>query len=110
MPILVLILSDGPGCANHCKSDGRENRILHFSSCERYVVWVNNYRFYNALCGMGELSKIAQSQIPAGYNPGSPYSHGLIMLYLGGRMGVPSTRLRAVYLRSFRRYIRGIRS
>jgi uncharacterized protein YerC len=25
----------------------------------------NNYRFYDALCGIRELSKIAQSQIPA---------------------------------------------
>ena len=36
-------------------------------------------------------------------------SHGLIMLYLGGRMGVPPARFRAFYRRSFRRYIRGIR-
>jgi AcrR family transcriptional regulator len=35
-------------------------------------------------------------------------SHGLIMLYLGGRMGVPAERFRAVYRRSFRRYIHGI--
>lgn len=35
-------------------------------------------------------------------------SHGLIMLYLGGRMGVPPARFRAFYRRSFRRYIRGI--
>jgi hypothetical protein len=39
----------------------------------------------------------------------SALSHGLIMLYLGGRMGVPPTRFRALYRRSFRRYIRGIR-
>jgi AcrR family transcriptional regulator len=37
-------------------------------------------------------------------------SHGLIMLYLGGRMSVPPARFRAFYRRSFRRYIRGIRS
>jgi AcrR family transcriptional regulator len=35
-------------------------------------------------------------------------SHGLIMLYLGGRMGVSAERFRAVYRRSFRRYIHGI--
>jgi AcrR family transcriptional regulator len=37
-------------------------------------------------------------------------SHGLIMLYLGGRMGVSPARFRAFYQRSFRRYIHGIRS
>ncbi len=36
-------------------------------------------------------------------------SHGLIMLYLGGRMGVSLAHFRAFYRRSFRRYIRGIR-
>lgn len=36
-------------------------------------------------------------------------SHGLIMLYLGGRMRVPPARFRALYRRSFQRYIRGIR-
>ena len=36
-------------------------------------------------------------------------SHGLIMLYLGGRIDMPLTRFRAFYRRSFRRYIRGIR-
>ena len=36
-------------------------------------------------------------------------SHGLIMLYLGGRMAVPPARFRALYRRSFRRYIHGIR-
>jgi AcrR family transcriptional regulator len=35
-------------------------------------------------------------------------SHGLIMLYLGGRMGVSTEKFRAVYRRAFRRYIRGI--
>jgi AcrR family transcriptional regulator len=35
-------------------------------------------------------------------------SHGLIMLYLGGRMGVSAERFRAVYRCSFRRYIHGI--
>jgi AcrR family transcriptional regulator len=39
----------------------------------------------------------------------SALSHGLIMLYLGGRMGVPGARFRAVYRKSFRRYIHGIR-
>jgi hypothetical protein len=40
----------------------------------------------------------------------SALSHGLIMLYLGGHMDVPPTRFRAVYRRSFRKYIRGIRN
>lgn len=37
-------------------------------------------------------------------------SHGLIMLYLGGRMDVSPSEFRALYQRSFRRYIHGIRS
>ena len=37
-------------------------------------------------------------------------SHGLIMLYLGGRMAVTPVQFRALYRRSFRRYIHGIRS
>jgi AcrR family transcriptional regulator len=36
-------------------------------------------------------------------------SHGLILLYLGGRMAVPPARFRAFYQRSFRRLIHGIR-
>jgi AcrR family transcriptional regulator len=36
-------------------------------------------------------------------------SHGLIMLYLGGRMDMTATRFRALYQRSFRRYLHGIR-
>ena len=36
-------------------------------------------------------------------------SHGLIMLYLGGRLDLSAPRFRALYRRSFRRYIRGIR-
>jgi AcrR family transcriptional regulator len=35
-------------------------------------------------------------------------SHGLIMLYLGGRMVMTPARFRAFYRRSFRRYIHGI--
>jgi AcrR family transcriptional regulator len=35
-------------------------------------------------------------------------SHGLIMLYLGGRMGISAEQFRAVYQRSFRRYMHGI--
>jgi AcrR family transcriptional regulator len=35
-------------------------------------------------------------------------SHGLIMLYLGGRMDVTPARFTALYRRSFRRYIHGI--
>jgi AcrR family transcriptional regulator len=37
-------------------------------------------------------------------------SHGLIMLYLGERMGVTPARFRALYRRSFRRYMHGIRN
>lgn len=37
-------------------------------------------------------------------------SHGLIMLYLGGRMNVSANLFRALYRRSFRRYIHGIRN
>ena len=36
-------------------------------------------------------------------------SHGLIMLYLGGRIAVSATQFREFYRRSFRRYIHGIR-
>jgi AcrR family transcriptional regulator len=36
-------------------------------------------------------------------------SHGLIMLYLGGRLTEGPARFRALYRRAFRRYIRGIR-
>jgi hypothetical protein len=35
-------------------------------------------------------------------------SHGLIMLYLGGRVTVSATGFRALYRRSFKRYVRGI--
>ena len=35
-------------------------------------------------------------------------SHGLIMLYLGGRINMTASRFRAFYRQSFRRYIRGI--
>jgi AcrR family transcriptional regulator len=35
-------------------------------------------------------------------------SHGLIMLYLGGRMDLTAAEFRALYERSFRRYIHGI--
>jgi len=37
-------------------------------------------------------------------------SHGLIMLYLGGRIDMPPARFRAFYRRSFMRYIHGIRN
>jgi AcrR family transcriptional regulator len=37
------------------------------------------------------------------------FSQGLIMLYLGGRIEVPRSNFRALYRRSFRRYIHGIR-
>jgi AcrR family transcriptional regulator len=36
-------------------------------------------------------------------------SHGLLLLYLGGRMAVPPAHFRAFYRRSFRRFIQGIR-
>jgi AcrR family transcriptional regulator len=36
-------------------------------------------------------------------------SHGLIMLYLGGRMGVTQDRFCSLYRRAFTRYINGIR-
>jgi hypothetical protein len=35
-------------------------------------------------------------------------SHGLIMLYLGGRMNLSPAQFRALYRRSFRRYVDGI--
>jgi AcrR family transcriptional regulator len=35
-------------------------------------------------------------------------SHGLIMLYLGGRVTLSAPGFRALYRRSFRRYVRGI--
>ena len=37
-------------------------------------------------------------------------SHGLIMLYLGGRMDMTPAAFRALYRRSFRRYFNGIRA
>jgi AcrR family transcriptional regulator len=36
-------------------------------------------------------------------------SHGLLLLYLSGRMAVPPAHFRAFYRRSFRRFIQGIR-
>lgn len=36
-------------------------------------------------------------------------SHGLLLLYLGGRMAVPPAHFRAFYRRSFRRFIHSIR-
>jgi AcrR family transcriptional regulator len=36
------------------------------------------------------------------------FSHGLIMLYLGGRIAVGARGFRALYRRSFKRYLRGI--
>ena len=36
-------------------------------------------------------------------------SHGLIMLFLGGRTGLTAAGFRTLYRRAFRRYIRGIR-
>jgi AcrR family transcriptional regulator len=39
----------------------------------------------------------------------SALSHGLIMLYLGERMEASPAQFRAIYRRSFRRYVRGVR-
>lgn len=36
-------------------------------------------------------------------------SHGLLLLYLGGRMAVSRAQFRAFYRRSFRRFLHGIR-
>ncbi len=36
-------------------------------------------------------------------------SHGLLLLYLGGRMAVPPAQFRAFYRRSFKRFIHGVR-
>ena len=40
----------------------------------------------------------------------SALSHGLIMMYLGGRIDMSPARFRIVYRRTFRRYLRGIRN
>jgi len=37
-------------------------------------------------------------------------AHGLIMLYLGGRIALSAAGFRALYRRSFKRYVRGISS
>jgi AcrR family transcriptional regulator len=37
-------------------------------------------------------------------------SHGLILLYVGGRMDMTPAAFRALYRRSFRRYVNGIRA
>jgi hypothetical protein len=37
-------------------------------------------------------------------------SHGLLMLYLGGRIDATPARFRALYRRSFKRYLHGIRA
>ena len=39
----------------------------------------------------------------------SALSHGLIMLYLGGRVAQSEKRFRTIYQRSFRRYLNGLR-
>jgi len=36
-------------------------------------------------------------------------SHGLVMLFLGGRLAIDAARFRKLYRRSFQRYINGIR-
>jgi AcrR family transcriptional regulator len=65
------------------------------------------------------LAEVVQSGMDRGYfRKGDAWeivfemgalSHGLILLYLGGRMAVPPARFRAFYQRSFRRLIHGIR-
>ena len=65
------------------------------------------------------LAKVVQSGMDSGYfRKGDAWeivfemgalSHGLILLYLGGRMAVPPARFRAFYRRSFKRFIHGIR-
>lgn len=55
----------------------------------------------------GELKKDDHWEI--GFEMGA-LSHGLIMLYLGGRMAVSPAQFRALYKRSFRRYFHGIRT
>jgi AcrR family transcriptional regulator len=39
----------------------------------------------------------------------SAISHGLIVLYLGGRVGLSAKKFRQLYQRSFRRYLHGLR-
>jgi AcrR family transcriptional regulator len=40
----------------------------------------------------------------------SAISHGLIVLYLGGRVGLSQKKFRELYQRSFRRYLHGLRA
>ena len=40
----------------------------------------------------------------------SAISHGLIVLYLGGRVGLSAEKFRQLFKRSFRRYLNGLRS
>ena len=40
----------------------------------------------------------------------SAISHGLIVLYLGGRVGLSAKKFRQLYQRSFRRYLHGLRA
>ena len=65
------------------------------------------------------LAKVVQEGIESGHlRKDDPWevvfemgalSHGLIMLFLGGRVGGTRRQFRALYDRSFRRYIHGIR-
>jgi AcrR family transcriptional regulator len=65
------------------------------------------------------LREVVQSGMDSGYfRKGDAWeivfemgalSHGLLLLYLGGRMAVPAAQFRAFYRRSFRRFIHGIR-
>jgi AcrR family transcriptional regulator len=65
------------------------------------------------------LAEVVQSGMDSGYfRKGDAWeivfemgalSHGLLLLYLGGRMAVPPAQFRAFYRRSFRRFMHGIR-
>jgi AcrR family transcriptional regulator len=64
------------------------------------------------------IAKVVQEGMESGYlRKDDPWeivfemgalSHGLIMLYLGGRMGVTPARFSSLYRRAFNRYIHGI--
>jgi AcrR family transcriptional regulator len=64
------------------------------------------------------MAKVVREGMESGYFGGDDaweivfemgaLSHGLIMLYLGGRMSMTPAKFRALYRRSFRRYIHGI--
>lgn len=65
------------------------------------------------------LVEVVRSGMDSGYfRKGDPWeivfemgalSHGLLLLYLGGRMAVPPAQFREFYRRSFKRFIHGVR-